>query len=357
MNLTPASAFEYLRSRGAIDAGEAAHARELSGGVSNVVIYVARTGGDDLVLKQARERLNVREPWYCSVERIWREVDVMRLCARLIRGSGTGVPLKIDVPQFLFEDRENYIYAMSAAPAGHVVWKDELLSGVARREVALSCGTLLGTLHAQSWHDGALARQLDDRRFFVDLRLDPYYRQIARVHQSLAPAIERLIDSVWRERHSLVHGDYSPKNVLVHGDRLTLIDFEVGHYGDPAFDLGFFLSHLALKAYYHAPLDTPFFDLIESFWSGYYAEISRVVPLNDLDALVERGILNFAACALARLDGKSTIDYLHDDARRDAMRELCRTIFEVQPRQWADVRQLARRQLSLCLGEAKPGAP
>jgi len=122
-----------------------------------------------------------------------------------------------------------------------------------------------------------------------------------------------------------------------------LIDFEVGHYGDPAFDVGFFLSHLVLKACYHAPRNGPFFDLIDEFWRGYRAELTGAVSPSALDAIIERGILNFAGCTLARLDGKSKIDYLRDPVRRDAMRELCRTVFKSQPTQWADVRLLAGR--------------
>ena len=196
------------------------------------------------------------------------------ICATLLRDITTDVPFKVEVPRLLFEDRENYLYAMSAAPADHVVWKHELLSGKARQHVARSCGTLLGTLHAKSWHDASLARQLDDRQFFFDLRLDPYYRQIAGVHENLAPDIERLIDSVCSERHCLVHGDFSPKNLLVHGDSLLLIDFEVGHYGDPAFDIGFFLSHLIAQGLLPRAADAPFFDLIDSFFSGYCAEMT-----------------------------------------------------------------------------------
>ena len=124
--------------------------------------------------------------------------------------------------------------------------------------------------------------------------------------------------------------------------------------------LAFSSAHLTLKACYHAPRDGPFFDLIDSFWSGYCAEMTGVVSSNDLDALIQRGILNFAGCTLARLDGKSKIDYLRDRARRDAMRELCRIIFNSQPTQWADVRLLAGRlltagQVPVCLPiEAKP---
>jgi 5-methylthioribose kinase len=341
--LDATNAVEYLRSRGQLEPGESATAQVLSGGVSNMVIHVARPGSDDMVLKQARPQLNVAEPWYCSVERIWREVDVLTICSTLLHECRADDAFEVDVPRLLFTDRDNYLYAMSAAPAGHVVWKRELLSGVARNDVARACGTLLGTLHGRSWHDGALARQLDDRQFFYDLRLDPYYRQIAAVHKDLAPRIERLIAAVCRERHCLVHGDFSPKNLLLHGHRLLLIDFEVGHYGDPGFDVGFFLSHLLLKAFYHAPDSGPWFDLIDSFWSGYRAATEDLVSPDDFNALLERGILNCAACALARLDGRSKIDYLHDHARRDAVRELCRSIFESQPAQWADARRIAEQ--------------
>jgi 5-methylthioribose kinase len=201
-------------------------------------------------------------------------------------------------------------------------------------------------LHGGAWHDADVARDFDDRQYFDDLRLDPYYRQIARVHPDLAVPIHRLIDSTWDQRHCLVHGDFSPKNLLLHGSRLMLIDFEVGHYGDPAFDLGFFLAHLVLKAFYHAPRHEDYFALTGSFWDGYRGVMSAMMSSEEFDVLVHRGILNFAGCALARLDGKSKVDYLNDNVRRDAVRTLCRSIFAEQPACWDDVNQLARHQVA-----------
>jgi hypothetical protein len=235
---------------------------------------------------------------------------------------------------------------MSAAPPEHVVWKAELLSGVASADVASACGTLCGRLHAGTWHDTDIAELLDDRQFFDDLRLDPYYRQIGRVHPDLRPVMGKLVDSVWRERHCLVHGDFSPKNLLVYGDRLMLIDFEAGHYGDPAFDLGFFLTHLMLKAYLHAPHQQPYYELTDFFWRNYREEMLTALTPDEYDALLQRGILNFAGCALARLDGKSKVDYLSDEGKRDAMRRLCRSILADTPSDWASVVQLADRLLS-----------
>ena len=344
------NAADYLRSAGQIGPSESIHAHELSGGVSNSVFYVSRSIGNDFVLKQGRERLNVAEPWFCSMERIWREVDVLRICERLTRSHQFSSPLRVETPRLLFEDRDNYLYAMTSAPQDHVVWKSELLSGRARTDVAESCGALLGHLHSRTWHDDDLAQRLDDRQFFDGLRLDPYYRQVARVHADLRPAMERLIDSVWVERHCLVHGDYSPKNLLVYGDCLMLIDFEVGHYGDPAFDLGFFLSHLMLKAFHHAPLEQPYFRLVDSFWQRYLAVMSEAIPAREIDQLMRRAIVNFAGCALARLDGKSKVDYLDQGDRRQQMRRLCRALFAEPPAHWEDVSELAAKSLSDRLG-------
>src|SRR5262245_38895283 len=151
MELDASNVESYLRDAGQIRPGESISAHELSGGVSNVVIYVKRAEGGAFVLKQVRRQLRVADPWFCSVERIWREVDVLRDCERLTTGEH-GSPLRIETPRLLFEDRDNYLYAMTAAPPEHTVWKNELLAGHVRSDVAASCGVLLGRIHAGTWH-------------------------------------------------------------------------------------------------------------------------------------------------------------------------------------------------------------
>jgi 5-methylthioribose kinase len=339
--LTAANAAEYLRARGFLTGNEPAEARELTGGVSNEVILVSRPQGENVVLKQVREQLNVADPWHCSVERIWREIEVLRQCEQMLGGQRLWAPFTVVVPCFLFDDRANYLYAMSAAPPDHVVWKNELLSGLARAEIASACGSALGTLHGRSWHDASVVSRFNDRQFFEDLRIDPYYRQVARVLPEFSAEINRLIDSVWYERHCLVHGDFSPKNLLVHDNRLTLIDFEVGHYGDPAFDLGFFLTHLVFKAFYHAPAHAPFLHLIDVFWDNYSATLIPFLSASEFESLISRSVQNFAGCTLARLAGKSKLDYVNDNLRRDMLFELCRFVFTHRPDRWPPVHQAA----------------
>jgi 5-methylthioribose kinase len=345
MKLTSANVEAYLRARGRIDPTERLAVHELTGGVSNVALHVTRADGSELVIKQARDKLDVAEPWFCSTERIWREVETLRLCESLTSSRIASSPLNTGTPLFLFEERSDCLYAMSAAHHSLVVWKGELLRGILRVEVAKSCGAILGRLHSATWHDSVVAQQFDDRQFFRELRVSPYYRQIGELHSDLRPEIERLIDSVWLERHSLVHGDFSPKNLLVSDRQLMLIDFEVGHYGDPAFDVGFFVSHLTLKAFHYTPKWRKYFELVEAFWSIYRTEMLQVCSDQEFDRLTARAILNSAGCALARLDGKSPVEYLTDSRIREKVRQFCRAVFFASPTSWQVVEALICRAI------------
>ncbi|HEV3341026.1 MAG TPA: phosphotransferase [Pirellulales bacterium] len=342
--LDETNAAAYLRERGWVTPQERLSVRRLAGGVSNEVLYVARPDlvDRDFVLKQARPQLRTAEPWFASVERIWREVEVLHVCQRLLLGdmqpeaTQPGV-LFAATPRVLHEDRDNYAFAMSAAPADHRVWKADLLGGRVQPIIATACGRLLGRLHAGTWHDASVAAQLDDRRLYDELRLDPYYRFIARTQSEHAPLFEALIDETWRERHSLVHADFSPKNLLVYDGGLLLVDFETGHYGDPAFDLGFFLSHLVLKAAYHAPAHDAYLALTRSFWDSYEEEMAQAISGDDFARLEQRAIRHFAACAWARLDGKSPVDYLDGPGRRDLVRQLCQSLLTQPSSEWETV--------------------
>ncbi|MDA1055062.1 MAG: phosphotransferase [Planctomycetota bacterium] len=304
----------YLRQNNLLAPDEEVLVRELPGGVSNVVLYVTRPIEPDFVVKQAREQLRVAAPWFCSVERIWREVETMQVCTELLTDSSTGPPIPTATPDLLFSDNDNFLYGMSAV-GNHETWKQQLLRGEVCEDVARSCGWLMGRLHGGTWGGRLLPNSLHDRQFFDALRVDPYYREIARVHAELTPAIDRLINSLASSICCLVHGDFSPKNLLVHAQGLVLIDFEVGHFGDPAFDIGFFLSHLALKAFRAGDDSSKYLTLIAVFREAYADEFCRLTSEPELLPVEQRAAANLAACLLARIDGKSQVDYLTEPTR------------------------------------------
>jgi 5-methylthioribose kinase len=333
------TAESYLRETGRIAPDAPVSIRELAGGVSNVVLLVSRPNGESLfVVKQARGQLRVADPWFCSVARIFREVDVLEICRRVLElccGAHNEAALSIDVPCVLFVDRENYLFAMTAAPA-HQVWKQQLLEGRCDPAVAAASGRMLGILHANTWNHSGVARQLADQTYFDQLRLDPYYRHVGRQHAELAPSLERLIKSLADHPRCLVHGDFSPKNILVGSGGLTLVDCEVGHFGDPAFDLGFFLSHLILKAFHARPRGWDYIRLTFDFWQAYESQLLPVAGRNEYEQLVARGIGNCAGCCLARVAGKSTVEYLASD-RRDAVSRWATASIGRTPPTWPEL--------------------
>jgi 5-methylthioribose kinase len=327
LELTTANAVDYLRSRGWIGRGPA-HVEPLGWGVSNAVLRVV-TSECTFVLKQSRPQLRTRDAWFSDLDRVYREQEVMEVLHPLLPVT--------TVPKVLFSDRPNFVFAMSHAPIGATVWKETLLAGQVDQAIGERAGLILGRIHEATGRDPRLVERFRDSRVFMQLRVDPFYRRIQERRPEVAREVASLIERMQSEGVALCHGDYSPKNILTHHCGFTLVDYETAYWGDPTMDLGFFLSHLMLKAVKHSPQHRPYFDLTRAFWRGYAREV-RFRPLAELEA---HGIEHFAVCALARLDGTSPVDYLPHEPRREAVRRFGRQILWERPARWEDV-------LSIC---------
>lgn len=304
LELSPDNVCDYLRRTGRIAADCEWTAEALAWGVSNVVLRVSPVGGDDFVLKQSRTKLRTESDWFSRLDRIHRETDAMRVASQVLPGGA--------VPRILFEDRDNYLFAMEAVSRDHVVWKQELLEGRADSGVAATAGRFLGLMHRETSGDSDLASRWRDSTVFDELRIDPFYRTIAARRPEIAEHIDALIRTMESMRTCLVHADFSPKNILLTEAadvrNVALVDFETAHYGDPAFDLGFFLSHILLKGVHHAPAHPAMLELARTFLREYDSTGLAV-------AVEQHAALHLAACMLSRVDGKSPVDYLDENSR------------------------------------------
>jgi 5-methylthioribose kinase len=321
--ITPENALDYLRSTGRIGPGPA-HVSALGWGVSNVVLRVETAEGL-FVLKQSRPQLRTRDLWLSDIDRVYREQEVMEVLAPLLPESV--------VPRVLFSDRPNYVFAMSHAPLESRVWKETLLAGEVDPALGERTGVVLGRMHQRTSEQLQLIEPFADHTVFVQLRVDPFYRRIQERCPDVAMAVVPLIEQMLTMREALCHGDYSPKNILTHHDGFTLVDYETAHLGDPTMDLGFFLSHLMLKAIKRREQRPAFFALTRAFWRGYESE----VRFRSLAELQGRGIGHFGLCVLARVDGTSPVDYLTEESARNAARQLGRRVLLERPRLWEDV--------------------
>lgn len=332
---------EYLSKRvpELAEGDETLEVTRLSGGVSNRTMLVNLSAGRSWVVKQALEKLRVPVDWHCDPNRIHREALGMQLLRRLLP-AGT-------VPGLVFEDRQNHLIIMEAVREPFETWKRRLLDGRLAPGEIQHFARILASIHS----GGArmlpnLAPELSDLSYFQALRLEPYYEFTAARLPEAAGLLNDLSEGYEREQHTLVHGDFSPKNILIRGRQMILLDHEVIHVGDPAFDLGFSLTHLLSKAHHLHELRSVFLEAARAYWANYRRAVPVALRSEWGGDFEKRVVRHTMACLLARAAGRSQLEYLTDGEKE---------------RQVAAVTGLlARRptrvdELAACFGEAIEG--
>lgn len=306
LTLDTRNAGAFLAARGVTGPGDFVVER-LSGGVSGTVLLV-ESAGERWVVKQALGRLLTKAVWEAKPERASTEAAAIELLHRI---TPRNAPRLVDL------DEANHIVTMSAAPPEWTPWKSLLLGADpdagAAEPIAAELGSILAAWHRGTWSDPTVAERFHDSEAFEQLRLLPFHRTIAQRHPVLRDALEACIADLVDRRDCLVHGDYSPKNVLVGSDGLWVLDFEVAKVGAAVFDVAFMLGHLAVKAVARAASAAVYRRAGEAFLHAY---LGRMGPMAELPRLAWQ----VAAIMLSRVDGLSPVDYL-DDAAAERVRK------------------------------------
>jgi tRNA A-37 threonylcarbamoyl transferase component Bud32 len=314
--------------RGAKPAGE-----PMVGGVSSDIWRIDLPGGP-ICVKRALPRLRVAADWKAPVERNLYEARWMQTVSHTVPGA---------TPMLLGQDSASGTLAMAyLPPARYPLWKDRLRAGLVNVEFAASVGATLARIHAATAADPALAHAFPTDAIFYDIRLEPYLAHTGTVHPVLADRMAVLIDTTRHTKFALVHGDISPKNILCGPEGPVFLDAECAWWGDPAFDLAFCLNHLMLKCLW-VPAAQPL--LLDSFC----ALASAYLPLVawEAPALLEaRAAHLLPALFLARVDGKSPVEYITEDRHRDKVRRVARRLLIDPADQLADVLQAWREELT-----------
>lgn len=314
-SLSGESAPQYLADCGV--AGDF-KCRELGGGISNIVV-LAESDHERLVLKQALPQLRVADEWLAERSRIFRERDGLIAAADILPAGW--------VPRVLWSDDAAYLFAMEAFSADAESWKDELLRGELDAGKAKQAGLALGLTIARSRPDADLQQRFGDQQAFDQLRTDPYYRTIARRHPDIAQAVHDWIAEVEPLRLALTHGDWSPKNMVCEGGRLIFIDYECVHFGDPSYDAAFVVNHLLLKGFFRPQQAAEYHDLAQVLLEAALSEL----PPEALSRFEPAAMRHLAFLLLARIDGKSPVEYLTDESVRDDVRRTAKRLIEQRP--------------------------
>jgi tRNA A-37 threonylcarbamoyl transferase component Bud32 len=315
---------DFLITQCLAEPGETARWTPLAGGVSSD-LWRVDLPGRSLCVKRALAKLKVSADWQAPVSRNAYEWAWMRFASRHRPDS---------VPGLLAHDPGAGLFAMEyLPPERYPVWKAQLLAGEVRVTTAAAVGALLGALHAASAGDAALAEEFATDDNFHALRIEPYLLATAAAHPSLADTLRGLADRTATTHTALVHGDVSPKNILFGPSGPVLLDAECAWYGDPAFDVAFCVNHLLLKSLVVPGRRGELLRSARALVEAY----ARCVDWEPRSAVEKRAATLLPALLLARVDGKSPVEYLTDDRHRQFVRTAATALLRTPAATMADV--------------------
>ena len=315
---------EPLRRMGLLKAGERPRLTPLAGGVSSDIVLV-EAEDRRFCVKRALPKLKVAALWEAPVERNAAEAAWMRAVARWLPRA---------VPRILGEDASAGLFAMDyLSPEDHPLWKAQLLAGRVEPEFAAAVGRDLSLIHARSAADLNVSATFANDETFEAIRIEPYLRATGRAHPALAPRFEALARTTLSTKRTLVHGDISPKNILQGPLGPVFLDAECAWFGDPAFDLAFCLNHLLLKGAREGADRARYSAAFSALAGAYLAH----VDWESADGLEARAAALLPALFLARVDGKSPVEYLTRESEREAVRRAAAPLIVDPPRRLMDV--------------------
>lgn len=291
----------------------------LSGGVSALVFKII-TPDQTFILKQACKQLRVKDLWFSDPARIEREFLFLSAFKSLTLNSYLTEPL--------WHDNQNHVLAMSLAPPPATAWKTDLLQQIADPVRAMQAADLLAAIHNKGASLKKLFPGLLDKTIFQQLRIEPFYERLTLQFPEYSARIHSLRNALLQENATLCHGDFSPKNLLLHPKGMTLVDHETAHFGDFTMDLGLFLAHLVLKCIYAKSNRSSYAELIRSFLNTYQNHVGKCELNLQQSALGHLGVV-----LLTRVSGTSQVDYL-DDTQKQEARMLAQTLLKGDIKDW-----------------------
>ena len=313
-----AEILELVRRSGLCAPQESPQAVPLSGGVSSDIWRVDLSRGP-VCVKRALPRLRVAQVWEAPVERNRYECDWFRV-------AGAAAP--VAVPRILAQGESAFVMEY-LDPIRYPVWKALLREGRAETRFAAEVGSTLARIHSASTD---VAERFATDSIFHAIRLEPYLVSTGLRHPRLRAALEALVTRTAATKICLVHGDVSPKNILAGPHGPVFLDAECAWYGDPAFDLAFCLNHLLLKCLWVPQARAGFLGCFDALAGAYLEGVA-------FDGVEARAATLLPGLLLARVDGKSPVEYVTEEVQKDRIRGCAGALLEAPVSTLAEVRR------------------
>jgi len=323
----------FLRDSGLVPDLSAARLTPLTGGGASD-IWKVETPERVFAVKKAPPQLRVAQTWLAPASRNAGQVEWLREAGRIVPGVA---------PAILASDPEAGIFAMDYLdPADHPVWKQELRAGRADPAFAAEVGRTIAAIHAGTQGSAEIAQRFDNEETFHSIRIEPDFDAAARMHKDLSGPLLALAHDTLGAKLALVHGEVSPRNILVGPNGPVILDAECAWYGEPAFDIAFCLNHMLLKCLWRLTASADFLACFEALAEAYLAGVSWEAPA----AIEERIARLLPALFLARVDGKSPAEYVTEEADKERIRRIARPLIAWPPRRLSEIQAIWAQEVS-----------
>ncbi len=334
MNAGLAEIQAILCRAGLASLGSVRDAVPLEGGVSSDIVRVDLVHGS-VCVKRALSKLKVTADWRAPVSRNLFEAIWFKIAGAIVPQA---------VPKIFHIDASAHAIVMEfLGPDQHRVWKQLLRDGEIRPQTARAVAEVIAAIHDATSRQPRLPALFPTDRTFHAIRIEPYLLATAERHHDMRLPLREIARQTASTKFALVHGDVSPKNILVGPEGPVILDAECAWFGDPAFDIAFCLNHLLLKCVWRPSFSEGYLACFNLMAETYLGRVTWEPP----EALEKRAAWLLAALFLARIDGKSPVEYIEREDERDRVRGVARALIRDRVERFDDVRTAWSLELGL----------
>ena len=288
---------------------------KLTGGVSSDIWRIISLK-KNFCIKKSKSKLSVKQEWHAPVIRNYYEYQWYNEVNTISKNI---------TPKVIYVNKNPYFFVMEYYDKkDYPLWKNELFNLKLNQNFTKNVALNLAKIHSQTYNKTIIAKKFDTIKLFEDLRIDPYIRFSALAHDDINSELISIADSLHNSQIALVHGDISPKNILINNSKPIFLDAECAWFGDPVFDISFCLNHIILKSLVLKKIDKELINHFNILANNYLSNVFWENP-----RIYEKRIIRvLASLMLARIDGKSPVEYINTDLQKNKVRNFSKYILK-----------------------------
>ncbi len=289
----------------------------LKGGVS-CEIYKVDTTTNSYCIKKALKKLRVEKDWYADPIRSYYEYLWLKKTKKILPSS---------IPEVISYNRmKNYLIIEYLNMSRYSNLKEDLLKGKVDLDNLNKIAKKLLYIH-KNLKSNYNKKIFQTHNFnFIKLRINPYLLELNKTYPELKKYINETVNLLRNNQHTVIHADFTPKNILVSKNKQIILDAETANYGDPSFDIVSLINHLIIKLLFVNKNKKNFVLALKKIFNTYHSNVTW----EEKQDIIKRSLTLLPLMMLARVDGKSPVEYIKNNNEKNKLRRIALDLIKIQ---------------------------